>query len=218
MKSILLNPTYFGPIDLFATVCRYDRICWENEDNYQKQTYRTRQYIYGASGALLLNIPIVHKDKTQPHQKYKETRIDNQYDWQRIHWKSLEAAYSSSPFFEFYRDELEVLYKDEFTFLQEFNKACWKLVLDCLGTEKMITQTKSFKKDYSEEKNIADFRKLSIAKRKPFIELPEYPQVFMEKHGFLSNLSVLDLLFNQGPGSLSYLKEIPIQQEIQSQP
>src|SRR5699024_6672980 len=131
--------------------------------------------------------------------------IENQYDWQRIHWKSLETAYRSSPFFEFYEDELIELYEKEFSYLLDFNLECLEVLKSCLQLDKTENFTNEYKTEYSE---IADYRNLIRAKRKPLFELPAYDQVFVEKHGFIPNLSILDLMFNKGPETILYLKNL----------
>lgn len=206
MKKAVFHPGYFGPIDQFCAYAQTDEIRWEMEDNYQKQTYRNRQYIYGANGRLLLNIPILHEGPKGSPQKYREIRIDANDDWQRIHWKSLESAYRSSPFFEFYEDDLKQLYTTPYDRLMAFNFRCWKTITDLLQLKRSQQFTEHFQDRYSiENDGIWDGRFLSVAKRKPPVEIEPYFQVFMEKGGFIPNLSILDLLFNLGPETLNYL-------------
>lgn len=208
MKSILLHPVYFGPIDYFCALYKSAQIVWEINDNYQKQTYRTRQYIYGANGRLLLNIPIVHPQNRKEMSAYLKTKIDNREKWQRIHWKSMESAYQSSPFFEFYADDLKPLFQEPYDSLFQFNYSCIQTVMECLAIDKPQTQTVVYKTVYSPEKQITDLRELTAAKRPAFTPLNPYHQVFDHKHGFLPNLSILDLLFNLGPETSSFLKKI----------
>lgn len=204
MKSVLIHPCYFGPIDLYVAIAQAERLVVEKKDNYQKQTYRTRQYIYGANGKLLLNVPIKHREnKTDQHQKYKDIKIENAFKWQRLHWKSLEAAYRTSPFFEFYEDDFVGLFENQPTFLMDFNLKCMEVVFDCLGIDFQFEFTEEFQ---LHPKDISDRRQLVTSKRKQYSELLPYIQVFQAKYGYLSNLSILDLLFNQGPSSLDYLQ------------
>lgn len=204
MKSVLIHPCYFGPIDLYVAIAQAERLVVEKKDNYQKQTYRTRQYIYGANGKLLLNVPIKHREnKTDQHQKYKDIKIENAFKWQRLHWKSLEAAYRTSPFFEFYEDDFVGLFENQPTFLMDFNLKCMEVVFDCLGIDFQFEFTEEFQ---LHPKDISDQRQLVTSKRKQYSELLPYIQVFQAKYGYLSNLSILDLLFNQGPSSLDYLQ------------
>ncbi len=204
MQEILLSLPYFGPVSHFRELVKPALIRFENEDNYQKQTYRNRMYIYDANGRLLLNIPIKHLPKSNPkaHQKYKEVLIDPDYKWQKQHWKSLKTAYQSSPFFEYYEDELLPLYQKEFKYLMDFNYACFEVICGCLGLPVTFEKTSEYMED--PENNI-DRRGLINAKNQ--IQVPQYNQVFQEKNGFLPNLSTLDLLFNEGPNSINLLKE-----------
>ena len=204
MESVLIHPCYFGPIDLYVAIAQAERLVVEKKDNYQKQTYRTRQYIYGANGKLLLNVPIKHREnKTDQHQKYKDIKIENAFKWQRLHWKSLEAAYRTSPFFEFDEDDFVGLLENQPTFLMDFNLKCMEVVFDCLGIDFQFEFTEEFQ---LHPKDISDQRQLVTSKRKQYSELLPYIQVFQAKYGYLSNLSILDLVFNQGPSSLDYLQ------------
>lgn len=206
MNSILIHPAYFGSILQFCHIAQAEELVFENEDNYQKQTYRNRQYIYGANAKLLLNIPIKHTGKKNVRQKYKEVKIENDFKWQIIHWRSLETAYRTSPFFEFYEDELIHLYEKEYKYLLDFNYDCFEAVSECLQLEKEYRKTEEYQFEILEEK-IQDKRYLIDAKRKQLPTLETYTQVFEDKFGFIPNLSILDLLFNEGPNSLNYLQQ-----------
>lgn len=205
MKEILVSLPYFGSISHFKELVNASKVWLENEDNFQKQTYRNRMYIYGPNGKLSLNIPIKHLPKTEVkvHQKYTDVKIDNDSKWQSIHWKSLKTAYQTSPFFEFYEDDLAPLFKTEFTYLYEFNYNCFVTVLECLQMDLDFEKTTEYEKSPI---NKVDLRHLSNAKQNNSI--PEYIQVFQEKHGFISNLCILDLLFNEGPNAVEYLKSL----------
>lgn len=205
MKEILVSLPYFGPISQFKELIDASKIWIEKEDNFQKQTYRNRLYIYGANGKLSLNIPIKHLPKTKEkvHQKYTEVKIDNEAKWQSVHWKSLKTAYQTSPFFEFYEDELAPLFQKEYETLYEFNRDCLEIVMECLQLDLEFEFTTEYIK---QPENISDLRHLSNAKKN--VEIPEYMQVFQEKHGFISNLCILDLLFNEGPNAVGYLKSM----------
>ena len=206
MNSILIHPAYFGSILQFCHIAQAEELVFENEDNYQKQTYRNRQYIYSANAKLLLNIPIKHTGKKNIRQKYKEVKIENDFKWQIIHWRSLETAYRTSPFFEFYEDELIHLYEKEYKYLLDFNYDCFEAVSECLQLEKEYRKTEEYQLEILEKK-IQDKRYLIDAKRKQLSTLETYTQVFEDKFGFIPNLSILDLLFNEGPNSLNYLQQ-----------
>ncbi|MCM4159315.1 WbqC family protein [Antarcticibacterium flavum] len=205
MHETLLHLPYFGPVTHFKELVKARLVWFENDDNYQKQTYRNRMYVYGANGRLLLNIPIkhLHSPGIKQHQKYRDVKIENDFDWQKQHWKSLKSAYQTSPFFEFYEDDLAPLYHEKAEFLMDFNYRCFEKVLECLQLEVNYKKTEEFIK---EPVGINDRRDLINAKRDREIE--PYPQVFQDKEGFLHNLSILDLMFNEGPNAINYLKQL----------
>jgi len=205
--NILLHPTYFPSIAHFVAIVKASSITFEVEDNYQKQTYRNRAYVYGANGKLLLNVPIKHTHKNR--QKYKDVRIANDENWQDLHWKSLESAYRTSPFFEYYEDEFASLFKKKHNFILDYNFECLDLVLECLQLDIDYIKTTEFKKDVSP---LSDLRDLANARKEPNFLFDTYTQVFVEKHGFINNLSILDLLFNEGTNALNYLES----QELKS--
>ncbi len=193
---------YFGSVAQYIAIAKSDGTVFENEDNYQKQTYRNRTYIYGANGKLLLTIPIKHMGK-EGRQLYKDVQIENDFAWQTLHWKSLETAYRTSPFFEYYEDELAHLFEKKKTFLLDFNYECMQVMYDCLQIESGFAKTVEYIK--TPEHSI-DLRTLVNAKKEKTYDFESYIQVFSEKHGFLSNLSILDLLFNEGTNALTYLE------------
>lgn len=196
---------YFGSISQYAVIAQSDSIIFENEDNYQKQTYRSRNYIYGANGKLLLTIPIKHTgDKRNNKQLYKDVKIENEFKWQLLHWKSIESAYRTSPFFEYYEDEMIHLFEKRKNFLLDFNYECMEVIQDCLQLDISYTKTLTYQK---EVETVIDLRTLVNAKKEKQYELSSYIQVFSDKYGFIPNLSILDLLFNEGTNALTYLEE-----------
>ncbi len=207
MRSVLLHPSYFGPISQWVAIAGADKLVFENEDNYQKQTYRNRMYIYDANGKLTLNIPIRHSSalglKTRGHQKYKDVQIENEFDWQTQHWRAFKASYQTSPFFEFYEDDLFPLYHQKFKFLMDFNYKCMEFVADSLQLEWEFEKTDEF---ILEPKDIINYRELVNAKTNKGLINSNYTQVFDSKAGFLPNLCILDLIFNEGNASLDYLE------------
>lgn len=203
MDTTLLHPLYFGSIAQFVAVANADSVVFENEDNYQKQTYRNRTHIYGANGKLVLTIPVKHSGIKNGRQLYRDVRIENDFRWQDLHWKSLESAYRTSPFFEYYEDEFVSLFKKKKEFLLDFNYECMQAVLDCLQLELSYSKTETYTK---EPEGILDLRNQAIAKKEKFYNLESYIQVFAEKHGFIPNLSILDLIFNEGTNALTYLE------------
>lgn len=184
---------------------RADAIWFEVCDNYQKQSFRNRTEIYGANGKLALTVPVSYTQKNR--QFYKDVKIANDDLWQQQHLKSLQSAYSMSPFFEFYIDDLMPLFEKQFVYILNFNLKCFEVLKDCLQVEIKTNTTETFEKEPEAK---TDFRILAQRNYKPNHFEP-YEQVFTEKHGFISNLSILDVLFNEGPNTELYLKrqELP---------
>ena len=199
--NILIHPTYFPTIATFVAIVKAERVVLEVQDNYQKQTYRNRCYIYAANGKLQLSVPVVFSQKNR--QKYSEVKIANTYNWQDIHWKTLESAYRTSPFFEFYEYELQPLFTQHFDTILDFNLKCFEVICECLQLEIAISETKSFER---EPNNLKDYRGLVNARKNHIIPLNPYTQVFYSKHGYINNLSILDLLFNEGTNAVNYLE------------
>lgn len=201
--NILLHPTYFPSISHFVALAQYENVTFEIEDNFQKQTNRNRTYIYSPNGIQLLNIPIKHSKES--HQKTKDIRIDTDFDWQKQHFKSLEAAYRSSPFFEFFEDDIRPIFEKKHEFLLDLNFETLAIIFKCLRMKVDYNTTTEYFHEL-EKNSTADFRNLVDGKR-DISSFVKYTQVFDDKHGFINNLSVLDLLFNEGKYAMDYLKE-----------
>ncbi len=179
-----------------------DVITFELEDNFQKQTNRNRTYIYSPNGLQLLNIPVKHSKAN--YQSTKDILVDTNFDWQKQHYKSLETAYRGSPFFEFFDDDIRPFFEKKHKFLLDLNFETLEIISKCLR----------LKFDYSisteyipavDSSLILDCRYLADGKKDPS-SFEKYTQVFDDKHRFINNLSILDLLFNEGKFTLDYLK------------
>jgi hypothetical protein len=177
-------------------------VMFEVQDNYQKQTYRNRAYIAHANGKLLLNVPVKHSGGGS-RQKTKDVIPEDNFPWQDQHWKSLQTAYRTSPFFEYYEDDLQPLFVKKVSNLLEHNLDIFEVLGELLGLSVDIGLTKR----YEPEPEITDLRYLVEAKKEKAYTFTPYTQVLQAHHGFLPNLSVLDLLFNEGPNTLHYLEE-----------
>lgn len=197
---VLLQPTYFAPIIQYVAIAKSKEILIEIEDNFQKQTYRNRCFIYTANGKHLLNVPIQHTKGIK--QKTKDVKIDYKDGWNKLHLKTLQTAYNSSPFFEFYIDELRPIFEKSYSFLLDLNLDAHEFIMEALQLELPTTNTSEFHKDTK----ILDLRKLAIAKKEQPYNFERYIQVFETSHGFLPNLSILDLIFMEGPNALNYLE------------
>ncbi len=198
--NIHIHPTYFPNISHFVGIVNAENVVFEVEDNYQKQTHRNRTYIYGANGKLSLNIPVKHSHKNR--QLYKDVKIVNDTNWQLSHWKSLQSAYRTSPFFEFYEDELAPLFHKKQQYVLEFNFKCLNVIADCLQLDLNYQTTSFYQKEIP---NSQDLRFLVNARKEQERHFEPYTQVFSNKHGYINNLSILDLLFNEGTNALNYL-------------
>lgn len=199
----LFIPTYFSPIAQYAAIYKSDEITFELEDNFQKQTYRNRCYIYGANGKLALTVPVKHKKSTD-RKKTKDTLVENDFPWQSQHLKSLQTAYQSSPYFEFFEDDLRKIFTKKYNYLVDLNIDTYLFITDALQIKQSYKETTAYEIDPSVE----DFRPLSLAKKGVSVNMEEYTQMFDDKHGFISNLSILDLLFMEGNNTLTFLESL----------
>ncbi|AUC14483.1 hypothetical protein BTO06_04700 [Tenacibaculum sp. SZ-18] len=202
----LFIPTYFSPISQYAFINKTNEVIFELEDNFQKQTYRNRCYIYGANGKLSLNIPVKHA-KTEGRKKTKDTLVENNFPWQDQHFKSLKSAYQSSPFFEFFEDDLAILFNKKYVYLVDLNIDTYLFVTDAL----QLSQSYSKTSEYELSPIVNDYRDFSVAKNGNIsIEMNRYTQIFDDKFGFIGNLSILDLLFMEGPNAITYLESVKL--------
>lgn len=204
--QILVSQACFGPVQYFVHLGKASKATIEKHSNYQRQTYRNRYHILGANGPLTLSVP-VEKGKTV---KIKDSQIKIAYhsNWQANHWRSIVSAYNSSPFFQFYRDDIEPFFSKKYTYLFDFNLESTRLLCELLGIETEIVVSDDFLKNPPYD--VLDLREVIHPKKNfrkvdsTFIPVP-YKQVFDERHGFIPNLSILDLLFNKGPEALLVL-------------
>lgn len=205
IKSVF-SSCYLPPIVFFKHWIVANECVIDVNEFFVKQTFRNRCTILGADGKLDLVVPI-HKRNSK--QLMKEVKISYDENWKKIHWKSIESAYRSSPYFEFYEDEFYSFYHDnEHQLLIDFNLDLMKLILKLLKTTSELNLSASY---IEQAVDVVDFRTEISPKNKNLNQLnqPEYIQVFSDKLGFQKNLSILDLLFNEGPNALAYLQKLP---------
>lgn len=200
----LFIPTYFSPIAQYAAIFKSKSIEFEMVDNFQKQTYRNRCYIYGANGKLSLNIPVKHTP-SEGRKKTKDTLVENDFPWQQQHLKSLQSAYRASPFFEFYEDDLLPIFNKKYTYLQDVNIDTFLFITEALELPKDYKKTTEYHLNTDN-----DYRSLAIAKKGIEVFIEPYIQMFDDKHSFIPNLSILDLLFMEGPNTVSFLEKINV--------
>lgn len=201
-NPITLLPTaYLAPIQYFSKLKKYSDCIIEHFEHLPKQTYRSRCEIYSPNGTLTLSIPIVKRNQ---RQVMKDVKIANDYDWQKLHWRSLEACYRSSPFFEFYEDDFYPFYHNKkFDYLIDLNEAVQQEIIKLLKLKTSYRFSTEYLKTYD---NTDDYRNSISPKKVSNVDVdfipPVYMQVFENKLGFIPNLSIVDLLFNQGPRAL----------------
>ncbi|HKK62387.1 MAG TPA: WbqC family protein [Bacteroidales bacterium] len=202
---MLLPCFYNAPVSYFGLILQADSLQIEVYDHYSKQTYRNRCKIFGANGIINLSIPV---KKVNGNNTYvKDIEIDYTNPWNLVHWKSICSAYRSSPFFELMEDSFAPFYQKRFKYLTDLNLGLMETTLDHLQWSRELIQTKQF--DYKPV--IPDCREIIHPKRQFTSDRynftpQEYYQVFKEKHGFKKDLSILDLLFNEGPNAGGILK------------
>ena len=200
LNNPLLSTAYLAPIEYYAILLQKPNCSIELHEHFIKQSIRNRCDIYGANGKLQLTIPKQRKGSSKTI--IKEIQISYKQDWQKQHWTAIKSAYNSSPFFEYYQDELHPFFEAEETLLVDFNQKLQKVILGLLQEE----DNTNFTKEFQHEGGFSDFRNHKFKSK----NLQRYDQVFMEKYGFIPNLSIIDLLFNLGPESSDYLQKLDI--------
>ena len=210
MSTALLQTTYFGPIQWYQKLYRYDQTLIEQYDSYQKQTYRNRCVIATANGLQALTVPVEHNVQRSTFSvQCKDLRISDHNQWRRVHWNALQSAYSESPFFDYYADDIRPFFEKKYEFLVDFNEAIRQTVCDLLDIQPKVEYTSSFLSPLTSHRSpLDDFREVINAKHPQAdadFQPRRYWQVFEGKHGFQANLSILDLLFNMGNEAVFYL-------------
>ena len=199
-KTPYLCSAYLAPVSYYKQIACSKHVIIEQHDNYIKQTYRNRCRIAAANGIIDLSIPIQKNEAKCP---MKDIRIAYSDNWQQTHWRAIESAYSSSPFFEYYRDDFEPFYRTKKEFLIDLNIELQSLVLELMDISTPIAFTTKYKDSFSE--NELDLRDFFHPKKEYPYQLRPYYQVFEQKFGFQKDVSIIDLLFNMGPESVFYL-------------
>jgi hypothetical protein len=198
--KLLVSTAYLPPVEYFSLISQADHIYIEREENYLKQTYRNRCYILSAHGSQALSVPVfsgsLHKTPV------KDIRIDYSKRWQQVHLRAMTASYNSSPYFEYYSENIEKIISGNHDFLLDLNTELTESVLEILGIKKTIIFTTDFEPVGNSE---YDFRYQITPKAKSDFTAKKYPQVFNNDKGFVPGLSILDLVYNMGPDSVDFL-------------
>jgi len=206
-ENVILSSAYFPNLQYFTKLSAYDDVIIEQYENFSKQSYRNRCEILSPNGKQTLTVPIIKVSGKK--QLIKDVKIDYTNNWQDIHFKSLQSSYLSSPFYEFYIDAFKLFFENKYTFLFDSNLKITEILLNEIGMKNKI----SISKEYCKTCNFPDFRN-SIHPKKKFqikddnFQEIKYIQVFSNKYNFVPNLSILDLLFNEGPNSENILSQM----------
>lgn len=205
MNRLIVEIEYFGPVTFYKKVGKFSHVEFDVYENWQKMSFRNRSILAGANGPVTLSIPL--EEGRGQRKLTRDVRVANRYAWQSQHWKTIMSCYNRSPWFEFYRDELEVLYKKPVSFLVDWNLACWEWSLEKLGwsIRTSLTTSKEMSRDMTEW---LDMRGQLLPKNinEKFPEPVAYRQVFEDRTGFIPHCSILDLLFCEGKNARTVLK------------
>jgi hypothetical protein len=203
-SETILSVAYFPSVQYFSKLINYDLILIEQHEHYSKQSYRNRCEILSPTGVQALSIPV--EKQSGMKQPVKDIKIDYTLNWQSAHLKSIQTAYFSSPFFEYYIDAFIPFFIKHYEYLCDFNISIIETLLTEMQYNKKVLLTDRFEKEY----NFPDFRysihpKVNYKDDNEFIPV-KYTQVFFDKFDFIPNLSILDLLFNEGPNTIDRLE------------
>ncbi|MDB5158189.1 MAG: WbqC-like protein family protein [Mucilaginibacter sp.] len=200
-KGAVLPLFYLPPVAYFSKLITYKPdILIESQEHFPKQTYRNRANICSPDGMLSLTVPVVKGSKL--HTKVKDVKISYDFKWQRQHWMGLETCYRRSAYFEYYEDDLAPFYQKQFTYLFDYNQQLLQLLLQFIKIQLPLQYTETYEAEYPE---LNDYRDAISPKKEYNFEQKPYFQVFEERNGFMKNLSIVDLLFSQGPQTINYL-------------
>ncbi len=206
VRKKIFSTALFAPVQYFAHLYNAGEADIEHNCNYSRQSYRNRFVIYGANGSLPLSVPVVKKSGEKTITR--DVRVSYDTPWNEVHWKSIESAYNSSPYYLYYKDDIEPIFKKRWNFLIDMNMAALTVAMECTGVDTSVKFTESYIDIYSEAE---DYRN-TIHPKIDFLTDPlftphPYRQVFLGVGGFVPNLSILDLIFNKGPESLLVLRD-----------
>jgi hypothetical protein len=202
MTAALLSLHYLPNIAWFKSYVHYDKIRIEKQENFVKATGRNRCEIAAANGRQTLTIPL--DGGRDHHRKYTDTKIACTTNWQDSHWHSIKSSYGSAPYFGFYAHIFQKFYEKEYAYLFDFNLELLNATISVLKLKKEFEFTSEYQKTIVDATDLRTSR--SVASEE--LNMPRYLQVFEERHGFLPNLSILDLIFNLGPQANQYLTKL----------
>jgi WbqC-like protein family len=199
-KGAIFPLFYLPPVEFFAKMHEHKHhLLIEKLEHFPKQTFRNRASMHSPNGKLDLIVPVIKGSKI--HTPVKDVKISYDFNWQRLHWMSMQTSYRSSAYFEFYEDDFAPFYERKQTFLFDYNEELLQLLIRSLKLNISYSYTESYEKQYPD---LDDYRTGINPKQNSGYAATAYFQVFEERNGFLPNLSIIDLLFNQGPQSNKY--------------
>ena len=206
MQNVLISTTYFGPVQWYQKLHGAECVWIEQWESFQKQTYRNRCLIATTQGIQALTVPTERGGSPL----IKDTRISDHGNWRHLHWNALMSAYGESPFFEYYQDDIRPFFEQRWDYLIDFNEAIRAKMCELIDITPSVTLTAEYTPSslLPSPSSTNDYRSAIRPKNPeadPDFESKPYYQVYQQKHGFLPNLSILDLLFNMGPESIFYL-------------
>lgn len=207
LPTVLLSSAYLAPIQYYSKLLHAPQVYIEGYSHYVKQTYHNRCLIATPQGVLPLTVPIV---KPEGKIFLKDIKISEHGHWRHLHWNALEAAYNSTPFFEYYRDDFYPFYEQRQTYLFDFNEQLRQLICGLIGFDPSVRYTSHYMQAEEMEQCI-DYREVIHPKKSPdridpLFRSEPYYQVFTSRENFIPYLSIVDLLFNMGPESLLVLR------------
>ena len=206
----LLSSAYFPPVQWFQKLNRYGKCVVDCGENFVKQTFRNRCLISTANGVQALTVPVEKYDGAKCPMR--DVRISDHGAWRHLHWNALVSAYGESPFFDYYADDLRPFFEKRWEYLADFNMEIVSVLCSLLDVRPTVAASRSYVNaaDLAREEGapVADFRE-AIRPKHPlpdtgFTARPYY-QVYAQRHGFQPNMSVADLLFNEGPEGILWL-------------
>jgi hypothetical protein len=206
---LLLSTAYFPPVEYFAYLVAYDKVAVDLHETYTRQTWRNRCRLVTGNGVADITVPV--EKPMGNHTPTNRVLISNHIQWKKSHWRTIHSAYRNAPYFIYYSDRIEdLIYHSETEFLSELNKAILDVLMEELAIQKSIKYTEAF---ITDNKGLTDLRFAISPKareRKSLVSLdyPAYYQVFKDRFGFMPNTSIIDVLFNLGPDTKSYLEKI----------
>ena len=204
LPAIIIDSSYGWPVRDMTMIVNAEKVIIEERANYQKGSYQNRMELAGPNGRHAISVPV-----RKGRRVYFDQEIAYDEPWQHIHWQTLCSNYRRSPYFEFYEDELEPMFTKTWDKLADLSREILNFACEAIGFSPVLEFTRTFKKEHEDVLDLRDLKGRGVYKLPDAINYKNrsYTQVFGDRHGYLEELSILDMLFNLGPGSLDHLKD-----------